>query len=41
MQSTIKYPLQQSDCSQWHTMQRRHLASISLFAYSFLLDRYW
>jgi len=33
MQSTIDY-MQQRDCSQLLTPQRRPLASISLFAYS-------
>jgi len=34
MPSTIKYLLL-SVCSQLHTPQRRHLASIFLFAYNF------
>jgi len=48
MLSTIKYPLlseeecdgdmYQSDCSKWHTLQWRNIASISLFAYNFLMD---
>jgi len=31
--------MQQNDCSQLHTSQRRHLASISLFAYNFLISQ--
>jgi len=30
--------MQQSDCSQLYTPRRRQLASISLFAYNFLMN---
>jgi len=29
--------MQQSDCSQLHTPQRRHLVSISIFAYNWMV----